>query len=99
MQEKCARLVGSNDINHRLIQLEKNRNEIFEMFFKQRQVAERLKILPKKSIIPFDGFSYYEIGYEGTIPADLTAAYQKMNDLNDETPRKKYLKEHKKSLP
>jgi hypothetical protein len=33
------------------------------------------------------------------MPADLTAAYQKMNDLNDESPRKKYLKEHKKSLP
>src|SRR5579862_1008123 len=32
LQEKCARLVGSNDIDQRLRQLEKNRNEIFLSF-------------------------------------------------------------------
>ncbi|HLY69641.1 MAG TPA: DUF748 domain-containing protein [Puia sp.] len=99
LQEKCARLVGSNDIDQRLRQLEKNRNEIFLSIFRKQQAGEQLKILPKKSLIPFDGFSYYEIIYEGSMPADLTTAYQKMNDLNEEIPRKKYLKEHKKSLP
>jgi uncharacterized protein DUF748 len=99
VQERCARLAGTSVIDQRVRQLEKNRNGVFDNFFRQKQVADQVKILPKKTSIPFDGFSYYEIMYEGLMPADLTAAYRKMNDLNEETPRKKYLTEHKKSLP
>jgi hypothetical protein len=99
MQEKCSRLVGSKDINRQLNQLEKNRIEVFDAFFKQQQVAERLKIEPQKSTIPFDGFSYFEIAYMGALPGELLTAYNKLKELNDESPRKKYLKEHKKALP
>jgi hypothetical protein len=99
LQERCSRLAGANNIDQRLHQLEKSRNEVFENFFRQKQVTNRLAILPKKTTIPFEGFSYYEIIYVGVIPADLAAAYRKMNDLDEETPRKKYLKEHKKTLP
>jgi hypothetical protein len=99
LQERCLRLAGANKIEERLHQLDKYRNEVFENFFRQQKVADRLNILPEKTIIPFDGFSYYEIIYAGVMPADLVEAYRKMNDLNEESPRKKYLKEHKKSLP
>ena len=98
LQERCERLAGENLLDQQLHQLEKSRNEVFGNFFRQKQVIDHLKILPKKTTIPFDGFSYYQIMYAGTMPADLTAAYQKMNGLNEETPRKKYLKEHKRSL-
>ncbi len=99
IQERCTRLVGANLIEARLRQLGKNRNTVFENFFSQKQVADRLEILPKKTTIPFDGFSYFQIGYQGVMPADLAAAYRKMNELDEENPRKKYLKEHKKTLP
>jgi Domain of Unknown Function (DUF748) len=99
LQEKCNRLVGSKEVNRQLGQLEKNRNETFLTSFKKQQVDGRIKIQPKKNTIPFDGFSYYEISYVGIMPGELLAAYHKMNNLDDETPRKKYLKEHKKTLP
>jgi hypothetical protein len=98
LQERCERLTGENVIDQRLHQLEKNRNEVFDNFFRKKQVTGSLTILPQKTTVPFDGFSYYQITYAGTMPADLTAAYQKMNGLNEKTPRKKYLKEHKRSL-
>lgn len=67
-------------------------------YFRKRGVADRVKIQESKTIIPFDGFSYYEILYKGDMPPELLKAYQKMNELNAESPRIKYQKEHKKAL-
>jgi hypothetical protein len=98
LQEKCARLVGNEIIISRLKRLDKNRQQTFLEYFKKRSVADRVKIQDTKNTIPFDGFSYYEIHYKGEIPPALLKAYQKMNELNDESPRIKYRKEHKKAL-
>ena len=98
LQEKCARLVGNEIINSELKRLNKNRQQIFMDYFKKRGVADRVRIQEIKNTIPFDGFSYYEIQYKGDIPPDLLKAYQKMNELNAESPRIKYRKEHKKAL-
>ena len=99
LQEKCARLVGNELISSELKRLNKNRQQIFTDYFKKRGVADRVKIQEAKTTIPFDGFSYYEIQYKGDIPPTLLKAYQKMNELNAESPRIKYRKEHKKALP
>jgi hypothetical protein len=98
LQEKCARLVGTELINSQLKRLNKNRQQIFMDYFKKRSVADRVKLQDIKNTIPFDGFSYYEIYYKGDIPPELLKAYQKMNELNAESPRIKYRKEHKKAL-
>jgi Domain of Unknown Function (DUF748) len=98
LQDKCARLVGTEVINSQLKRLNRNRQQIFMDYFKNRGVADRVKIQDTKNIIPFDGFSYYEIHYKGDIPPTLLKAYQKMNELNAESPRIKYRKEHKKAL-
>ena len=98
LQEKCARLVGTEIINSQLKRLNKNRQQVFMDYFKKRGVADRVRILDIKNTIPFDGFSYYEIQYKGDIPPELLKAYEKMNELNAEAPRIKYLKEHKKAL-
>jgi hypothetical protein len=99
MQDKCTRLVGSKEILRLTAQLEKNRKETFFAVFKNAQLMDRLKIQPKKVTVPFDGFSFYDIAYSGSVPKELLDAYHKMNALNDEEPRKKYLNEHKKTLP
>lgn len=99
LQEKCARLVGIKDIDNSLKRLNKNRQQTFTDYFKKQQVDNRVKMLTTKNIVPFDGFSYYEIHYQGAIPEELLKAYQKMSALNAEEPRKKYLSEHKKTLP
>jgi hypothetical protein len=90
--------VGTEIINNQLKQLNKNRQQVFMDYFKKRGVADRVRIQDIKNTIPFDGFSYYEIQYKGDIPPELLKAYQKMNELNAEAPRIKYLKEHKKAL-
>ena len=98
LQEKCAKLVGNEIISSELKRLNKNRQQIFMDYFKKRGVADRVRILEIKNTIPFDGFSYYDIQYNGDIPPDLLKAYEKMNELNAESPRIKYRKEHKKAL-
>lgn len=99
LQEKCTKLVGLKIIDGELKHLNKNRQQIFTDYFTRQQVAGRVHIQNTRNSIPFDGFSYYEIRYKGDVPPDLQKAYQKMNELNAEGPRKKYRKEHKKALP
>jgi hypothetical protein len=48
-------------------------------------------------VIPYNGFSFYKIEYHGEIPESLINAYQEMNDLNNEAPRKKYKQERRKN--
>ena len=67
-------------------------------YFKNKGVSDRVKIQDAKTTIPFDGFSYYEIQYKGDMPPELLKAYEKMNELNADSPRIKYRKEHKKAL-
>jgi hypothetical protein len=98
LQEKCSRLVGAEIINGQLRRLNKNRQQVFMDYFRKKGVADRVRIQDIKNTIPFDGFSYYEIQYKGDIPPELLKAYQKMNELNADAPRIKYLKEHKKAL-
>jgi uncharacterized protein DUF748 len=99
LQDKCLRLCGTKNIDDKLHRLDKNRIETFKDFFKKQHADDQVKIQPLKSTVPFDGFSYFEIGYKGAMPEPLLNAYRKMNELNKEQPRKKYLEEHKKTLP
>ncbi|MFT3936167.1 MAG: DUF748 domain-containing protein [Chitinophagaceae bacterium] len=98
LQEKCTKLVGAGIIDAGLKRLYKNRLSVFMDYFKQEQVAGRVHVQNSKTTIPFDGFSYYELHYKGDIPPELQKAYDKMSQLNEEAPRKKYRKEHKQAL-
>ncbi len=100
LQEKCGRLISEKTIDQVLGQIEKKRKDALLSYFKKEGVEEgRVKMEGKKTAVPFDGFSYHEISYSGALPDQLLKAYQKMNELNYEQPRKKYLREHKKALP
>jgi hypothetical protein len=50
-----------------------------------------------ENTIPYNGFSFYKITYKGDVPESLTKAYRKMNELNDEAPRKIFKKERKQN--
>jgi hypothetical protein len=58
-------------------------------------VDKQIKISNNEYVIPYNGFSFYKIEYNGEIPESLIKAYQEMNDLNNEAPRKKYEQERK----
>ena len=48
---------------------------------------------PNEDNIPYNGFSYIKIVYQGDVPKSLRKAYEEMRDLNDENLRKKYFRE------
>jgi len=97
IQEKCSKYTGLVLINSRFKQLNKRREEAFIQEFKQKGVQNRIKMHAGENNIPYNGFSYYKIVYKGEIPETLSKAYQKMNELNDEAPRKLFKKERKKN--
>ena len=97
IQEKCSRLIGSSIVNARLNALNKQRLNAFMFYFRQKGVEKQVKISSSVSMIPYNGFSFYKIVYKGDYPESLMKTYLKMNELNDETPRKKYLKEREKN--
>jgi len=76
-------------------QLNEARESAFITYFKKREVEKRVKISTGENIIPYNGFSFYKIEYKGEFPEYLIKAYQQMNELNNEAPRKKFRKERK----
>lgn len=96
IQEKCMRFTGSKIINSKWNQLKQQRINAFLDYFKQKQADNQIKIAESKNIIPFNGFSFYRIAYNGVFPEPLIQAYQDLDKLNTEAPRKKYEKQRKK---
>lgn len=90
VQGKCLRIVDPQIIQTKYNQLIKMREERFLAEFKDKGLEKRVKLLPVKNVIPFNGFTYYEIDYEGDFPEKIIKAYQRMNRLNNQPPREKY---------
>jgi hypothetical protein len=88
LQEKCDFIMGKEIVNNRLNQLNKNREIIFKSYF--GDAASRVKFKSEQSTIPFNGFSYYSISYNGETPESLLSAYREMENLNSKSPRQKY---------
>jgi len=95
IQGKCTRIIDSTIINTRFEQLNKERENVFISYFKKREVEKRVKISTGENVIPYNGFSFYKIEYKEEFPEYLIKAYQQMNELNSEAPRKKFLQERK----
>jgi hypothetical protein len=96
IQEKCSNFVGTALIESKFRRLNKDREGAFMMVFKEKKLQNRVNIHGGESHIPYNGFSFYKIRYQGELPAGLVKAHRKMNDLNDHAPRKKYKKERRK---
>lgn len=96
LQEKCINFVGREVVDKRLKKLLIERENSFRELFLENGTDNRVKILAHENSIPYNGFSYFKLEYPGEIPPALHKAYQKMNDLNDEMPRKKYRAQRKK---
>jgi hypothetical protein len=105
VQDKCKAFVGrkagldslqvlrhtSKIIDSQYALLQQNREIKFRSYFSGDGIEKRIKIDLSEAVIPFDGFSYYRINYEGEIPEKLLEAYQDMNALNDKSPVKRYI--------
>lgn len=95
-QDKAARMLGWPFINAKYNRLNKMRQANFLSYFKERGVNKQLKMAGPHNTIPFNGFSFYKIDYNGEIPKALERAYKRMQDFNNEAPRDKYKEKRKK---
>lgn len=96
LHEKCINFVGKEIVNSQMKQLIKNRETVFREIFIANGTESQVSMRATQNDIPFNGFSYFKLEYPGEIPRALERAYQRMIDLNDEIPRKKYLNRRNK---
>ena len=97
IQDKCARFVDTSLVISKFNHLNKERENTFMSFFKSRNVEKRLKISVGENVIPYNGFSFYKITYKGEYPESILGAYRKLDEYNNEAPRKKYRIERRKN--
>jgi hypothetical protein len=93
IQEKCHSIIDSSHVNNQYAKLMQERKESFMANFKKYKVDDRVKISKTDVVVPYNGFSFYKIEYNGDYPEDLIKAYQKINELDNKAPRKKFKKE------
>ncbi|MCX6351351.1 MAG: hypothetical protein NTX03_05760 [Bacteroidetes bacterium] len=97
VQEKCAAFTNPNIINARLEKLNRERAIAFMLYFKKMGVDKQLKFSVAQNVIPYNGYSFYKIDYNGEYPEALLIAYSKMNGLNNMPPRKEFKVERQKT--
>jgi hypothetical protein len=97
IQDKCARFIDLSVVNKQFNQLNQQRKAVFMAYFKEESVEKQIKFSIGEPVIPFYGFSFYKIEYKGGFPESLITAYRKMNELNAQSPRKKYKNERLKT--
>jgi hypothetical protein len=97
IQEKCEQYIGPHIVNVRFKALSDERQNVFLQYFKNRKIENQISFSSSESVFPYNGFSIYKIEYKGEFPESLLKAYRKMNDLNNEAPRKKFKDERRKS--
>jgi len=96
LQQKCNAFLGESFVNARFARLVKDREKAFLAVMKEKGVGGQVKMHPGENTIPYNGFSYYKISYNGDIPPKLAKAYQELDEFNEEAPRDEYMKERGK---
>lgn len=96
VQHKAARIIRQSLVSTRYEQLAKARQASFLALFKEAELDNRVKFLSDKNVVPFNGFSFYEISYKGDFPDYLIDAHVKMNEFDEQSPRKKYKEKREK---
>ena len=93
VQDKCSALIDPFRVNQKFRQLNEDRKNNFIRIFEKRDLQKQVHISDGESIVPYNGFSSYEIKYNDELPKSLLKAYEKMNELDSMSPRVKYRKE------
>ncbi|HMJ69028.1 MAG TPA: DUF748 domain-containing protein [Cyclobacteriaceae bacterium] len=97
IQEKCLNFVGGAVVNRSFNNLVNERKASFLNLFKENGTETQVKMRAPENTVPYNGFSYFKFDYPNGMDDKLRDAYDKMRELNNKGPRKKYLKQRKKS--
>jgi hypothetical protein len=96
VQEKCAVVVPESIVASQYNKLLKNRESAFKQYF--GDVKNRVNFSNATATVPFNGFSYYRINYNGDFPDALKKAYIDLEEINDAAPRDKYNEKRTSSI-
>jgi hypothetical protein len=97
IQDKCIKFISQNSINDKFKLMNKAREDAFMLQFKKKGLENRVKMHPGENSVPYNGFSFYKIVYQGELPKYLIRAFNQMNEYNNEYPRKKYEERREKN--
>ena len=90
IQDKCAGFVSVAELNQYYSQLQETRKKAFLSVFSSIGVSSQINFMSGKTVIPYNGFSFYQIDYTSEFPESLLRAYRELNVLNNASPRKKF---------
>ena len=72
--------LDSGFVDSRLLALGEKRKSSFLSYFDEYGVSTKIHFDPAENTVPYNGFSFYKISYNGKFPDDLMESYQKMNE-------------------
>lgn len=98
VHHKTARLIDGAVVNKRYEELNAARQLAFLTPFIDDKVDGQIEFLPGEQIVPFNGFTFYSIGYKGDFPEYLRKAFDKMNEFDQQRPREQYRKKRDKNI-
>jgi hypothetical protein len=87
IQEKCYNIIDTSRINDLFSKLMTDRKKNLMAIFEDKKVDKRVSFSKDKIVTPYNEF-----------PESLMKAYQELNELNNEAPRKKFRKERTLSV-
>ena len=96
IQEKCHCLVGEKMVASDYKSLQHERMIEFMSAFKDLGIQNQIKFSSIKNEIPYNGFSYFRMKFNKEIPEELMKAYEKIDMLDEQKPRKEYRKKRLK---
>lgn len=89
-QHKAEKLFDEKFIDNKNNELIALRKKKFLSFFTDKKINKKINFGSIQNVIPFNGFTFYEITYNGIFPDYLLTAFEEMDELDNENPRKKY---------
>jgi hypothetical protein len=97
IQERCALLIETSILEKSLEKIKNERQRAFLSYFIKKKFENQIKFSASVNGIPYNGFSFYQIEYQGEFPKSLLKAYRQMQELNNAAPRKEFKKKRSKN--
>jgi len=86
-QQLTRAFVGADLVARKYETLNSARKNKFLSYFADAGVKERLRFEKSADVIPFNGFSFYQVSYDGKIPESMKEAFEELKEFDNERPR------------
>jgi len=88
-QALCSAYVGEKLLTDKFLKMMNARKRNFMKEFIEEGLDKQISLQDDDNQVPYNGFSYYQISYNGEIPEDLKEAFEELKIYDGQSPRKK----------